>query len=59
MTSKQALEERNYPDNPNITIEIGAHTDMVGDSTANMNLSKKRAQAIIDYLAQQGYDSER
>jgi len=24
-----------------------------------MNLSKKRAQAIIDYLSQQGYDSER
>ncbi|OQA98635.1 MAG: Outer membrane protein A precursor [Bacteroidetes bacterium ADurb.Bin217] len=60
-SSKQALEElaKLLEDNPNITIEIGAHTDMVGDSTANMNLSKKRAQAIIDYLTQQGYDSER
>ncbi|HON52070.1 MAG TPA: OmpA family protein [Bacteroidales bacterium] len=60
-SSKQALEELSklLEDNPNITIEIGAHTDMVGDSTANMNLSKKRAQAIIDYLSQQGYDSER
>ncbi len=60
-SSKQALEELSklLEDNPNITIEIGAHTDMVGDSIANMNLSKKRAQAIIDYLSQQGYDSER
>lgn len=60
-SSKQALEElgRLLEDNPNITIELGAHTDMVGDSIANLNLSKKRAQSVVDYLTQQGYDADR
>lgn len=60
-SSKQALEElgKLLEDNPNITIELGAHTDMVGDSTANLLLSKKRAQAVCDYLLQQGYDADR
>jgi peptidoglycan-associated lipoprotein len=60
-TSKQALEElgKLLQDNPNITIELGAHTDMVGDSTANLLLSKRRAQSVIEYLTQQGYDPER
>lgn len=46
-------------DNPNITIELGSHTDMVGDSLANMMLSKRRAQSVIDYLYEQGYDPDR
>src|SRR5690606_30699104 len=46
-------------DNPNITIELGAHTDMVGDASANMLLSKRRAQAIISYLEERSYDPER
>ncbi len=46
-------------DNPNITIELGSHTDMVGDSLNNMLLSKRRAQSVIDYLYEQGYDPDR
>lgn len=46
-------------DNPNITIELGSHTDMVGDSLNNMILSKRRAQSVIDYLYEQGYDPDR
>ncbi|MDR0941225.1 MAG: OmpA family protein [Bacteroidales bacterium] len=59
--SKKATEGlgKLLDDNPNITIEIGAHTDMVGDPDANMNLSKRRAQSVVDYLLQQGYDAER
>lgn len=41
-------------DNPNITIELSAHTDMVGDDESNMKLSKNRAQAVVDYLMAQG-----
>ncbi len=59
--SKKATVElgKLLDDNPNITIEIGAHTDMVGDAMGNLNLSKRRAQSVVDYLLQQGYDSDR
>lgn len=37
-------------DNPNITIEISAHTDHIGNNQANKVLSEKRAQSVVDYL---------
>ncbi|MBR1922207.1 MAG: OmpA family protein [Paludibacteraceae bacterium] len=46
-------------DNPNITIELSAHTDMVGDSLSNLTLSQKRAQACVEYLIKQGIEKER
>lgn len=46
-------------DNPNVTIEIGAHTDYVGTEEANMQLSKERAQAVVDYLTAKGIEKER
>jgi len=60
-SSKNALSEisRLLEDNPNVTIELGSHTDMIGDSVKNMLLSIKRAQSIIDYLDSKGYDPER
>lgn len=41
-------------DNPNITIEISAHTDFVGNSESNRDLSAKRAQSVVDYLIKAG-----
>lgn len=41
-------------DNPNITIELSAHTDMVGNDQANMILSENRAHAVVDYLIEKG-----
>lgn len=46
-------------DNPNITIELAAHTDMVGTSEANQALSEKRAQTVVDYLVATGIAKER
>lgn len=42
---------KKYPD---MTIEIGAHTDARGTNKYNMKLSKKRAKSVMDYLISQG-----
>jgi peptidoglycan-associated lipoprotein len=46
-------------DNPNITIELAAHTDLVGQHTANQELSQKRAQSVVKYLIDHGIEPER
>lgn len=46
-------------DNPNITIEIAAHTDYVGDDASNKVLSEKRAQSVVDYLIRAGVARDR
>jgi outer membrane protein OmpA-like peptidoglycan-associated protein/uncharacterized protein YidB (DUF937 family) len=38
-------------------VEVGGHTDNVGDPAANMQLSERRARAIRDYLVQQGVNA--
>ncbi len=46
-------------DNPNITIELSAHTDKVGNAEANKVLSEKRAQSVVNYLIAHGIEKER
>ena len=46
-------------DNPNITIELSAHTDMKGNEQFNQELSQKRAQSCCDYLIRKGIEKER
>ena len=46
-------------DNPNITIELSAHTDMVGNESFNLDLSQKRAQSCCDFLVAHGIEQER
>ena len=46
-------------DNPNITIELSAHTDLVGQTDANQELSQKRAQSVVKYLINHGIEQER
>lgn len=38
---------------------IGGHTDAVGNADYNMTLSRQRAQALVDFLAQNGADKSR
>jgi outer membrane protein OmpA-like peptidoglycan-associated protein len=40
--------------NPNIKVEISAHTDDVGSEAYNMKLSLRRAQAVVNYLKEHG-----
>jgi peptidoglycan-associated lipoprotein len=46
-------------DNPNITIEIGAHTDHIGTEEANMKLSHERAMSVVNYLTEHGIEPAR
>lgn len=46
-------------DNPNIVIELGSHTDSRGSDQFNLELSQKRAQSVVDYLADKGIAPER
>lgn len=46
-------------DNPNIAIELSAHTDRKGSDEYNNNLSLRRAQSVVSYLASNGIDMKR
>lgn len=45
--------------NPQISIEIAAHTDCRGTEDYNLDLSKKRAKSVVDYLIQKGINPNR
>ncbi|WP_050784330.1 OmpA family protein [Pedobacter sp. BAL39] len=46
-------------DNPDIDIELSAHTDNKGTAEYNMDLSNRRAQSCLDYLVTKGIPAER
>ncbi|HEX3008947.1 MAG TPA: OmpA family protein [Bacteroidales bacterium] len=46
-------------DNPNVTIELGAHTDSRGSNEDNISLSQRRAQSVVNYLIQKGIATDR
>ena len=41
---------------PQVKLTVKGHTDAVGNANSNKTLSQKRAQAVVDYLVQQGVD---
>jgi len=46
-------------DNPNIVVELASHTDSRGAHEYNDTLSQRRAQAVVDFLVEQGIARER
>jgi peptidoglycan-associated lipoprotein len=59
--SKNALDSMALvlTENPNITIEMGSHTDRWGSDDYNMNLSHRRAKSVVDYLIAAGIAPDR
>ena len=46
-------------DNPNVSIELGAHTDLKGSEQYNLRLSDRRARSVVDYLIKSGINPDR
>ena len=59
--SKKALDEmaQMLRDNPNVSIEMGSHTDRMGTDEYNVSLSDRRAKSVVDYLVAAGVDKSR
>lgn len=59
--SKKALDEmiKMLNDNPNVTIELGSHTDRKGTEQYNERLAQRRAQSVVDYLIAGGISPDR
>ena len=59
--SQTALDElvKLLNENPNVTIELSAHTDCRGSDQYNERLSQQRAQNVVNYLIQHGIEKER
>ncbi len=45
--------------NPGITVELSSHTDSRGTNSYNDNLSQRRANSAVEYLANKGITNER
>lgn len=45
--------------NPNMSLEIGGHTDSRGSAEYNARLSKNRAKSVVQYLIDKGIDAGR
>ena len=50
------IQKIQKPNPPNLIIYIEGHTDDVGDSDYNIQLSQKRAQTVADFIKNRGVD---
>lgn len=46
-------------DNPEASVELGAHTDSRGSATFNMRLSQRRAEAAVRFITRHGIKKQR
>ena len=46
-------------ENPNVTIELSAHTDNRGSDQYNQRLAQRRAETVVSYLIEHGIASDR
>ncbi len=68
-TNKTIIKKNSYPillkvvsilkEYPSISIDIEGHTDSQGNAQHNLELSKKRANAVMDFLTKNGISANR
>jgi len=68
-TNKTIIKKNSYPillkvvsilkEYPSISIDIEGHTDSRGNAQHNLELSKKRANAVMDFLTKNGISANR
>ena len=60
-SSKTALDQlvTLLNENPNVTIELSAHTDYKGSEAYNERLSQRRAESVVNYLIEHGIAADR
>jgi outer membrane protein OmpA-like peptidoglycan-associated protein len=46
-------------ENPTLRVELGGHTDNIGSDADNLNLSERRAKAVVDFLVANGVTVDR
>jgi len=46
-------------DNPDLIVELSAHTDSKGDSRQNLPLSQRRAESVVNWLTKRGIQRDR
>lgn len=51
--------ERMMKQNESLMVEISGHTDNIGGKAYNLQLSKRRAEAVKDFLTSKGIDARR
>lgn len=59
--SKISLDKivRVLNENPDMKIQVNAHTDIIGSANYNLHLSKRRAASAMKYLIAKGIDADR
>lgn len=61
-SSKRIIDDKLYQfllEHPESKIELSSHTDSRGSASSNMNLSKRRAQSVVNYLVAKGIAQDR
>jgi outer membrane protein OmpA-like peptidoglycan-associated protein len=67
--NQSVLQEVSYPsldrvkefldNNPTLTVEVGGHSDSVGNKEYNEKLCRRRAQNVLEYLVKKGIERSR